>query len=218
VRRVVGNAERDVVHAAPPDGAAQQVRADLHMHLGAGTTRAGRENKDFACFLAAVGVGAGTLETEHLGQETLRRLQAMNHDGGMVQPTDGDRGRHGAVVPGRSARHSVLSLLGDKREALLFRVYERQARPTIALLNAAVLDASFVEARLPPLQSGSVGHAQSCFGDGSRAVPARGGIRPVKERHLSARTADLVAVKQVVGRHIVLVDRLFTRRRPSTSV
>src|SRR5690606_19847476 len=78
----------------------------------------------------------------------------------------------------------------------------------VALDDGAVLDARFDKVGRPPGEAGCAAHTQPRTGDGVAAALLPWRIRPVKEGDVAAGRGHAVAIEEVIGADVVLVDRL----------
>jgi len=107
-----------------------------------------------------------------------------------------------AVVDGRSGSGDTLPRV--------------EAGPAAALVDAAVRHPVLLEPPGPPLQRLPPRNPQLGLGDltNPRVVGRHPQVRPIEERHLRPRPPQLVPVKQVVRRNVILINRLLHQPQP----
>lgn len=104
--------------------------------------------------------------------------------------------------------HGVARFLGDETKPLPLATLEVERRTAVSNRDYRVRDADLIEPLLPPCQACFTGDAKPRMHDAAPASPlAR--HRPVEKRDVRAWRCGTVGVKQMLGRNVVLVDRLF---------
>ena len=157
-----------------------------------------------------IGLGFGMdviahMPHEHqLAQHDIGIGQIGNGHGDRTEPADLVLGRHRAFRPGmRRAMPAVI----DKAQTLLLRVFEIESLAPVALDNLARPHLLIGEALLPPQETRLAIHAQGSIGNRVVAAPLR--PRPeIEEGQIAAGRSEAVAIKEVIGRNIVLIHRL----------
>src|SRR5215217_30630 len=149
-------------------------------------------------------------ETEHLTEHPSRGLQLVHRELHRAEAPDARLPRHRAAFPRGTARDPRITAVVHQPQPLSLRVGEGDEAPAITLLHAAVLDAVLREPARPELQRLLPRYPELRRRDltGPRVVRRNPQVGPVEERYLRSRTPKLVAIEQVVGRDVVLVDRL----------
>ena len=122
----------------------------------------------------------------------------------MVETKDGVLGGYFGALPG-SAWHLVAGRI-DELEPLSFRIQQRQGRPSVDVLQPAVLDFVLIQPALPPVQGAAIAYAERDRADAGVAGTGGRRLRPVEERDVGSRMAQLVRIEEVVGGYVVLVD------------
>ena len=217
---VVGRAEGDVVHAARADLALRgQVGPRYHAHLGARAARADLEDGGAGARPSAYSPAwrkpSTSVSTRAVGSRS--RTARVTR----VQAADALLGRDAALGPGtRAARPPGLAVSstnssrwpsGSVKESIAAARRSARSRRGRTPSSSKRCAHQSSAARRRHAEGGGRDH-------GAGAGRLRADARPVEEGHLGAGVADRVAVEEVIGRDVVLVDRLLDQPQAETSV
>src|SRR5215207_5540997 len=202
---VIRGTERDVMDPAAAEPGGWEIGTLLDTYLRAGSARTALEDDGAQRGVVRRGIVAGLPEAEDVGEHTRGGSETIDGQGDVVEAADLVLQRDRAPLP-RSESDVVAA--SHQGETLPLRIGEAQCRAPRDLHHAAVREAPLVETLGPPLERGAVRHAQADLDDAPRAGEIRSHAGPVEEGHLGAGAAGFVAVEEVVGRDVVLVDGL----------
>ncbi|MCC2653219.1 MAG: hypothetical protein K0Q60_3385 [Microvirga sp.] len=139
-----------------------------------------------------------------LGQDAGRALQLRHADPDRPQAPNLVLGRHGAALPRMGL---ALPVIIDEAQALAFEILEVEGKAAVTLDDPVAAHMKAIEAILPPSEGLLAVHAQRRLGDAVGATPLAI-HRPVEECDVRAGRRLRIRVEQMVGAHIVLIDRL----------
>src|SRR5215216_3138541 len=155
-------------------------------------------------------------ETEHLTENPRRVFQVAYRELHRTEAPDARLPRHRAAFPRDAAGDRRITSVVHQPQPLSLGVGEGDEAPAITLLHAAMLDAELQEPARPELERLPPRDPELRRRDltGALMVRRNSQVGPIEERDLRPRPPKLVAVEQVVGRDVVLVDRLLYQPQP----
>src|SRR5579863_313090 len=195
----------------------RQVRSLYDAYLRA---RASGSHLENSCPVSAVRILASFPEPHHPGKHSGCLLHISGRDGDPLQPADTPLRRHRTFLPRNSRRYagSTRTILGrgvvDEFQRLPLRVGECKHSTAPSLLYLTVCDCVFVEAPHPIAERLPTRHSEGCGRDLPRPTLLTSNGIPIEEGHICASMSYFVSVKEVIGRDVVLIDRLLHQPQP----